>query len=252
MKKIGLMFVLFLGLANSALFAQGYNPYSRQELARKVKNMEVLDDRKIPFPFVYTEKVVWYDNQPDINIFYNAKNVCEKNPFNFAAVYNYALLIMSNDWGEGPVLNEIQIDEAYRLFEQAKKMRPEYINIYFAQIYLLEQKMLGVVYGPDYSDEEKVYLYGKDLYSARRMLSLYEKMFTMDLGKQNMQLSYMMHNASLLCRALGQTQKAQEYEAKAQTLYEQEEAPRAAQIQKAENERILKQALQKAFKREYK
>lgn len=177
-KRLMVLLGVLLMVATMPLQASGRQEYTLQQLQEKVQKMEVLQWDKMPTLFIYTERLDWYDNQADINVFYKAQKMWKNNPNNFAAVFNYGLLIMSNDYGEGMALSDIQLDEAYRVLEQAKKLRPNYKEIYDLQNYLLDFKLFGPTWvGPALSDQEMISVYRSHPDLARKQLLLLKTMF---------------------------------------------------------------------------
>lgn len=224
--RLILLLVAFLMLATLPLQAGSRQEYTLQQLQEKVQKMEVLQWDKMPTLFIYTERLDWYDNQADINVFYKAQKMWKNNPNNFAAVFNYGLLIMSNDYGEGVDLGPIQIDEAYRVLEQAKKLRSDYKEIYELQLYLLDYKLFGPSWGSTpYSEGEMIAIYRAHPDLARKQLLLLKTMFK----KWNKEVSAWNYDqASLICSALNLEEEAQAYQKKAELMDQQEAAAQAA------------------------
>lgn len=244
MKRITMILAACL-LAASAM-AQPADKYAERELAQKVTNMQTLEWGKIPYPFVYTEKLEWTDNQPQINIFYKAKHLYEKNPGNFAAVYNYATLIMSNDFGEGLMIWDAQIDEAYRLLEEAKKLRPDFQSVYKQQLYLLDFKLFGPVWaGPGLTEEDMLAAYRAHPDLARKQLALYQTMMQKWPSSAD---AYSVQSCYLICLSLNRAQSAAAYKAQYEKLETErllaERAARKAAQEKSE--RLLRESLYKA------
>lgn len=227
MKKRMLVLLGFLFMtAVLPLPAAARQEYTPQQLLEKVQKREVLHHNQMPMSFVYTEKLSWRDNQADINAFYTAQKLWKQNPRNFAAVFNYGLLIMSNDYGEGLALNDVQIDEAYRVLEQAKKLRPYYKETYELQNYLLDFKLFGPTWiGPGLSDEEMIAGYRAHPDLARKQLGLLQTMFKYWSNETS---AWNYQQAALICQSLNRTEAAQAYQTKADFLYKQMEEQEAA------------------------
>lgn len=230
MKKLMLALTGFLFMT-AVLPAQAdtYQEYTPQQMQEKVQKMEVLELGRMPQFFVYTEKLDWYDNQADINVFYAAQRKWKQNPKNFAAVFNYGLVIMSNNYGEGMALDDIQIDEAYRVLEQAKALRPNYMKIYDLQVSLLEFKLFGPVWiGPGLSEHEIVETFRNNPDVARKELALLQVMFKNWPALVGV---YEVEQASLICQALNRTELAAQYKAQAQKMIKESEEKHALEMQ---------------------
>lgn len=212
--------------------------YTPKQINEKVTKMELLQRDKMPTFFIYTQKLDWADNQEHINAFYAAKRVWQKNPRSFAAAFNYGLVIASNDYGEGWDLSQTQVDEALRVLEQAKKLRPDYKETYFLMNDLLEYKLFGPVWlGPGLYDEEILETYKKHPDVARRQLALLQTVFAK--WDKNAS-SWLYFQASLISKSLNRVQDAKMYETKGVARQKQEEAASSA-LEKASREKQKKQ-----------
>lgn len=245
-KRIWVLLVALLTLSILPAQAEDNQKYTIQQLQDKVQKMEILQQHKMPFPFVYSERLEMGSNQADINVFYTAQRKWKQNPRNFAAVFNYGLLIMSNDYGEGIALSDTQVDEAYRILEQAKKLRPTHKETYDLQVYLLDYKLFGPLgIGPGLSDEGMIRIFRSHSDVARKQLALLQTMFK-NWGSQCSAWEY--EQAALICRALQRLDDAKTYQAKADALYKQMEAQEAARKQaQAQTKKGLVSSIKRAF-----
>lgn len=245
-KKLMILLGALLMLATVPAQAAEREEYTLKQLKEKVQKMEVLQWNRMPTLFIYVERLDWYDNQEDINVFYTAQKVWKQNPNNFAAVFNYGLIIMSNDYGEGLSLNDIQIDEAYRVLEQAKKLRPNHKETYDLQVYLLDLKLFGPTWlGPGMTDEEMISIYRAHPDLARKQLSLLQTMFK-NWPEQVLAWNY--DQAAIICRALNRDEDASAYQIQADFLYKQLEEEEAAKWRaQQEAQKGLASSIKQAF-----
>ena len=208
--------------------------YTPEELMQKVKNMELISYNRMPQVFWYLAGDEYLSDQNDINVFYVAKNRYERNQKNFAAVFNYATVIMSLECGEGCSCDYVQPDEAYRLLEEAKKLRPDYLPIYKQQDFLLMFKLFGAVWvGPGYSDEDAIAIYRARPDLARQRLAVQEKLLAAGQGD--------VYTAWQICAALNRTEKAAAY----RKLVDAENAEYERQLEEAR--RVQAEELSKTF-----
>ncbi len=179
--------------------------YTKTEIMQKVKNMEMLNRNRMPSSFWYLAGDEYLSDQDDINIFYMAKNRYEKNPNNFNAVFNYAVVILSLDAGEGCSCSDLQLDEAYRLLERAKKLNTHSLAVYRQQDFILMFKVFGPVWiGPGYTDEEAIDLYRNMPDLARKRLAVQEKLIAGGEGD--------LYTAWQISKALNRTESAAKYQ----------------------------------------
>lgn len=242
MKKLILMIcVCLLGVCAPA---QSVQKYTAAEITAKISKLQTLEWDRIPYPFVYTEKLEWTDNQSDINLFYAAKRMYEKHPGNFAAAYNYATLIMSEDYGEGLAIGDTQTDEAYRILEQAKKLRPDFKPLYEQQIYLLNFKLFGPSWvGPGIDEEEAVAVYRQNPDLARKQLALYQTI-AQKWGPQLSAAAY--YDCYHICLSLNRTQQAAFYKTQIEEA-QRREAEAEASVRKSVKENQKKQLIRSLY-----
>lgn len=224
------------------------NEYTDDELEQKVRKMERIELSRMPGTFQYQKYDRYLENQQQINIFYLAKSRYEKNPGNFNAVYNYAVIIMSESWTDGGIsISDRQVDEAYKIFEKAKKMRPDFLQIYEHQDFLVEYRIFGPQWiGPCLEDAQIIAAYRAHPDLARRRLALQEKLLANGSGN--------VVAAWHLCEALGYKARAQKYhaiveqfDAEQKARWEQQRKEEEARIsaEKKSNLKKLKQLFQK-------
>lgn len=226
MRKTVLFIIFNLLFLPLVLHAQEF--YSRAELFQKIKSMELISYEKMPSVFWYLTGNDDLFNQRDINIFYLAKAQYERHPENFNAVFNYATVIMSLNSGSDTDLASVQVDEAYRLLERAKKIKPDFLPLYEQQDYLLKYKIFGPFwFGAAQLDENAVALYQDKPDLARLRLSVQEKLIPS--GKGDVGAAWQ------ICTALGFKESAAKYA----ELLRRKNAACEAQI-KAELEEMLR------------
>ncbi|MBQ7908417.1 MAG: hypothetical protein IJ311_02845 [Elusimicrobiaceae bacterium] len=133
-----LFLILCLCVIGHMAFAQ-QNPQF-QELRDRIEHLEIITQEDIPFPFDY-ETDTAYKDQDAINVFYAALNKYQKNPNNFAAVFNYAMLVARKSCSEGYTLGEREYDEAFLFFEKAKTLNGNYLPVYQEQERIIDMRL---------------------------------------------------------------------------------------------------------------
>lgn len=203
MKKLAL--VLGLIIAALPLFAQE-NTWL-QHLQDKVNKMEVVTEDDMPWPFEWDfECDKCYRDQDAVNVFFTAQSKYQKNPNSFAAAFNYAMVIAYKNCGEGYTLSERHYDEAYKVFEQAKKLRPNDLRVYVEQEKLLERRYFDFGDGPIQAGlvyRIKKYRSIPDM--ARKRLDLIKNQERLGSKK----VDYL--EAATICQALNRLESAQTY-----------------------------------------
>ncbi len=243
------LFPVFAGTAvdNGQDFLQTfYSPYSKKEMVEYIDKFKPLNYYQIPAPFWYVAKRPELNNEADILVFRLAEKKYKQHPQNFAAVFNYATLLMSLNADTDDLIDcsSAQIQEAYRLLEKAKKLRPDYLPVYAQQDLLLELQIFGapvyMVY-PQYNIYQEnpvipVYREQKEL--ARKRLAVQEKLLASGQGDAV--------TAYEISVALGLDEKAAVYESQVQELAEALDSAKDTWEQKrAEFIRLLSQTQQK-------
>lgn len=215
---------------------------SYEVLSQKVKRMELIHDGDVPFPFDWRTEDERYRDQKAINIFYTARNVYAKNPNNFAAAYNYAVLIMKNSVSEGLWLWDALADEAYAILEKADEINPGYLPLYRQQIFTRHYRIFGEEWiGPGLTEEEYLEGYRQNPDLARAMLKRYEILFEAD----GLSSYFDYQEPYLICTALKRTEQGAKYKTALEKLEKQaaaqEEAAREAaqELQKETLRKIL-------------
>ncbi len=206
MKKWAML--LIFCLTSAAAMAQ-MDP-QLERLQQKVKKLQVITYKDVPYDFIW-DKSNNECKQDDINVFYLAKRMYEKNPNNFAAVFNYGILIMSNGCMEGPMLSEMQMDEAYKMLEKAKKLRPNYLEVYERQEWLIDYRLfddLACFAAFGYTIDERIEIYRAHSDLARKRLALIEKQRA--LGSKTLS-DTSLFEAYVICSALHRTEAAAKY-----------------------------------------
>ena len=160
MKKILVWFVVSIAAAISLPAQQiseelkpesiyevtGMKGTSYEKMMEKIKNRQRIDIGDIPRGYNWSLEDPMY--QLDKNVFYTAKSIYEQYPYSFNAVYNYGVLIYYQVQPEiGLVASEKQLDAAYAVFEQARKINPKEEGIYRHQIIILQQKIFNAAGG---------------------------------------------------------------------------------------------------------
>ena len=202
--------VMLLVLCLTGVAAMAQMGPKLENLRQKVKKMQVITYRDVPYDFIW-DKSFGECRQDDINVFYLAKQMYEKHPDNFAAVFNYGVLILSNGCMEGPMLSDMQIDEGYKILEKAKKLRPNHLEIYERQEGLIDYQLFGdlacfAAFG--YTLDERIEMYRARPDLARKRLALIEKQRA--LGSKKLTQNSLFE-AYVICTALRRTEAAAKY-----------------------------------------
>ena len=217
MKKI-LWMVGVMVLLTGSVFAQHmrFSSDKYKAVYQKVFRMDRLTPAEIPNDYNYKE------NQDSKNLFYGAKEIAATNPKSFNAAWNYALLTESISNGEE--LTDQMIDEAYKLYEKAKQLRPGDVKVYTRQIELVYTRLWGV-YGESfyfhdgkmYGDTEIIATYQHNPDQARKMLGLIEREISLsgidpNMGTTDDTLYAHIQHAYYICKALNRTDEAAKWE----------------------------------------
>ena len=268
-------------LAGSALMAQSVpaelTPQATYEitgiqgapyegLMNKIQHRQRIDIADVPAEYN------WYageGHQLDKNIFYSAKKVYEQYPNSFNAAYNYGVLIYYMVQPEiGLVANMRQLDEAYIVFEKAKKINPNEEGIYRHQIILLQQKILHLAGGMEEPGGFAWDKYSRAIiqdenyhWLARQLLDNITQLFqlrgiintkgTLELGTPvSPDLLFQAWSAYEICQALNLTEEALAWKALAQrwdaeSAQLEKTAAKKEAIARREAERDLKRTLRK-------
>ena len=206
---------------NGLAFLQNfYPPYSKREMFETINALKPLNYYQIPAPFWYLTKQQEPDNEVDMLVFRLAEKKYKQYRQNFAAVFNYATLRMSlnADADDLPDCSPAQLQEAYRLLEEAKKLRPDYLPVYAQQDLLLELQIFGIpvyILYPQYNiyqDNPLIPVYRKQKDLARKRLAVQEKLLAFGQGD--------VITAYEISVALGLEEKAAIYKDQARTLVE--------------------------------
>ena len=175
MKKIILLLIVFC--MSISVFAQEVTDYEKEH-AQKLKNMMDKVTRMVPiveedFPIVFDYKVHEEKDQGAINVFYAAKSKCEKNPHNFAAVFNYGMLIgHQSSWlQEYHRLTETAIDEAYKYLERARNINNNFLPLHQEQERLIEELFFSGIGPIPFSVPFRIEMYTKYPHWAKRRLN---------------------------------------------------------------------------------
>lgn len=188
MKKLFLLFVLFSLSVSS--FAWDKMEQELERLNNKVKSMNVLSPKDIPYYF-WWELSAGGECPECTNIFYRALHKHQHNPKNYIAAFNYAMLISykSNQYGffisfpQG----EREFDEAYKRFEMAKNLNPDFLPVYVEQELLIDRFLFSkYYYSPNfYSLDWRLMGYENRKDLARKRLALIEKQIEMGVKRVN-------------------------------------------------------------------
>ena len=122
MKKIFLVFsLIFVGI-----FALAQENTKMQRLMNLVENMQIVASEDFPVPFDWSYLP---QDQEAFDVFTVASEKYKQNPQNFAAVYNYAMVLAHQNQGNGSVASF----QAYELFEEAKSLNKDFWPLYQEQ-----------------------------------------------------------------------------------------------------------------------
>lgn len=210
MKK--LIVGLLICMCAAAAWADDGHKKEMQALGEKIKNFQIVAKQEVPWPFLWDcGNATYCKDQDAINIFYMAKDLAKKYSNNFAAVYNYGLLIMSNSEDEGYWLDAVKIDEADKYMKSAQKLaatKKEKLAVYTARELLVEYRLFGPddgCYGHPTTMSARIEAYRKNPDQARTRLEMLSQLDK--LGAALEQWNYF--EGYLICVSLNRTEDAQ-------------------------------------------
>lgn len=208
MKKIFLLLIVFC--MSLSVFAANRTD-KMNKLMNKIVKMEFIQEEDVPFPFDY--EVHEYKDQEAINVFYTAKSKHEKNPNNFAAAYNYAMLISRKSCSEGYTIFKEHLEEAYKILEHARKINPNYLPLYQEQERVIDYRLFAdfkLVPGPVWDClSYRMGIYAENLSWAQKRLNAIKNQARLGAKEVN----YL--EAAILCLVLGNQSGYESYLQKA-------------------------------------